>query len=124
MSARGYQASAGCRDRLVTIQQRSAADAVATSGFPVDSWTTLATVFMEKMDVSGSEAFRAEQLAARYDTRWKMPYRADMDPDLVDVPKLRRLVFQTRTFDIVSASHLGRKRGIELSTLASTRVPA
>lgn len=124
MSARGYQASAGCRDRQVTIQQRPVADATATSGFPKDDWTTLATAFMEKIDVSGSEAFRAQQLAAKYDTRWKMPYRADMDPDLLDVPKLRRLLFQGRTFDIVAATQIGRKRGIELTTLASTRVDA
>jgi hypothetical protein len=53
-----------------------------------------------------------------------MYYRADMDPDLVDVPKARRLVFGGRVHDIAAAQHLGRREGIELSTKATTQVPA
>jgi hypothetical protein len=51
-----------------------------------------------------------------------MHYRADMDPELIDVPKKRRLKFQGRVHNIVHAEHVGRKDGIELTTSAQTAV--
>jgi hypothetical protein len=41
-----------------------------------------------------------------------------MDPDLLDVPKRRRLVYKGRTYDIVAAGQIGRNEGVELLTLA------
>lgn len=113
----------GARDRLVTIQSRPSADSevaetVSISGMPVDDWATLANVWMERVNLGGRERFAASQMSAPYDTRWRMNYRADMDPELIDVPKLRRLVYQGRTYDITAAEQMGRRDGIELSTLA------
>lgn len=113
---------AGERDTYVTIQRLT--DSEGTSGFPVETWTSLASVWMRKMDASGSERFRASQLAASVDTQWEMGYRADMDPDLVDVPKHRRLVYQGRIYDITFASQIGRREGVELITVAGARVDA
>jgi head-tail adaptor len=112
----------GLRDRVVTIESRSATDAVdATSGEPTETWTTLvANMPAAKTDVSGWERFRMDQQSARADQRWEMNYRADMDPELVDVPKLRRLVVSGRTLEIVAASEIGRREGIELLTLAAS----
>jgi ribosomal protein S5 len=45
-----------------------------------------------------------------------------MDPDLVDVQKERRLVVSGRIFDIRAATTIGRRRGIELVTLAGSRL--
>ncbi len=112
--------SAGRLDRDVVIQQRT--DAASGSGFPVDTWTTLDTVAMEKMAVRGAERFRAAQLSAPIETRWQLHYRADMDPDAVDVAKERRLLYQGRVYDITSATEIGRQDGIELMTLAATVV--
>jgi SPP1 family predicted phage head-tail adaptor len=112
--------AAGDLDRLVTIQQLT--DEIGSSGFPVETWTTLASAWMSKGDVSGRERLRAEQLSAPFDTRWQMHYRADMDPELVDVPKKRRLVYQGRSYDIVAAVQLNRREGVELLTLASSKV--
>jgi hypothetical protein len=44
-----------------------------------------------------------------------------MDPDLVDVPKLRRVLFHGRIHDIVAANQIGMREGVELLTLASGR---
>jgi head-tail adaptor len=112
----------GLRDRVVTIESRSATDAVdTTSGEPTETWTTLvANMPAAKTDVSGWERFRMDQQSARADQRWEMNYRADMDPELVDVPKLRRLVVSGRTLEIVAASEIGRREGIELLTLAAS----
>lgn len=115
----------GARDQIVVLQQRPVADAAAASGFPTETWTTLvAAMPAAKIDLGGTERYRASQLAASYDARWEINYRLDMDPDLVDVPKLRRLVHRGRIHDIVAAVQIGRREGIELATIASTRTDA
>lgn len=111
-------ATAGTRDRHVTIQQAPTETSAGSGGFPVEVWTTLASVWMGKMEPSGAEQFRADQLSASLTSWWQMEYRADMDPDLVDVAKTRRLVFHGRTYDIVTGYQIGRKHGIALQTLA------
>lgn len=104
------------RDRYVTIQQLT--ESAGSSGYPVETWTTLVNAWMSKRDVSGRERFAAGQISAPFDSRWEMNYRGDMDPELVNVAKLRRLNYQGRTYDIVAASQIGRRAGIELLTLA------
>lgn len=115
--------AAGQRDKPVTIQQRPATDTADSSGFPdEDNWTTLVSAeWMSRTDMRADERFGGNQLSATVETQWHMGYRADMDPELVDVPKLRRLRFQGRAFDILSATLLSRSEGIELITLVSTR---
>lgn len=109
----------GHRRCRVTIEQRPAADAVDASYTPVDGpWTTLAKEWMAQETVGGEEQFRARQMSASYDTRWHMTYRKDMDPNLVNVPKLRRLVYSGRVYDVLVATMNGRRDGIELTTLA------
>lgn len=109
----------GDRDRRVTIQYRR--DGTSTTDFPVDDWDTTRsrTVWMGRADLRGAEKLAATGVQASYDARWTMGYREDMDPDLVDVPKGRRLVYQGRVLDIVWAQHIGRKDGIELGTIAN-----
>lgn len=113
--------SAGRFDRLVTIEQLS--DKAGTSGYPVESWIALDTVWMEKVSTSGGERFIAAQNAAQVQTRWRMYWRDDMDPDAVDVQKTRRLSFQGRVYDITSVSEIGRREGIELATIAKSGAP-
>lgn len=96
---------------------------IATSGAPKESWFTLASpVWMSKRDMRGDERWKTDQVTAKFDSLWDMSYRADMDPELVDVPKLRRLVYQNRTYQIVSATLIGRREGVQLATIASTKV--
>lgn len=122
MPKRAEPLSAGRRDWFVTIQQRSATDTPdASSGEPTEAWTTLVSNMpAAREDAKGTEKFVANQMSAAYDTRWEINYRADMDPSLVDVPKLRRIVYQNREHNIVAASEIGRRRGIELWTLAAS----
>ncbi len=111
----------GNRDRRITIQQLTEVD--ASSHMPQEDWTTLVSMMpASKVDISGRERFAAEQLSARYDTRFEINYRADMDPDLVDVPKKRRILFSGRIFDIVFATQIGRREGVALMTLAGSRL--
>lgn len=100
----------GHLDRRVTIQQ--ATNGVDEAGAPLQVWTTLATVWMGRDHIRGMERVQAGMAQSAYDARWLMHYRADMDPDLVDVPKDRRLVFGGRVHEIVGAQHVGRKQGL------------
>jgi SPP1 family predicted phage head-tail adaptor len=111
----------GLRDRVVTIEYRSTTDQVDAEGAPTETWTTLVgSMPAAKSDITGWERVRASQTSARYDTRWEINYRLDMDPELVDVAKLRRLVVSGRVHDIVAASEIGRREGIELLTMAAS----
>lgn len=108
----------GERDRATTLQRATGASDAA--GFPTETWATLVTpVWMRREDIGGKERFAAAQVTATYTTRWEMGYRSDMDPELVNVKQLRRLVYQGRAYDIVEASIIGRREGIELLTIES-----
>jgi hypothetical protein len=111
----------GQRDRAVSIQQ--ADDDTGTSGFPRESWFPLVNnAWMSKRDIRGEERWKTDQIASKFDSIFEMGYRADMDPELLDVPKLRRLVYQDRIYQIVSATLIGRREGVQLATVASTKV--
>jgi head-tail adaptor len=110
------QVPAGRRDRYVRIEQMT--QTAGSSQFPVESWTTLTHEYMARRDLRADERFAAAQASAFAETQWHLEYRADMDPEVVDVPKTRRLVYGGRIFDIASASMIGWKQGIELVTLA------
>lgn len=111
---------AGQRWQRVTIL--SIATGAGTTGFPTQTPTTLASVWMARQDVRADERFGANQESAYYETTWHMEYRDDMDPELVDVPKSRKLQFRGRVFDIRAASLIDRRRAIELTTLVSSTV--
>lgn len=112
---------AGLRNRRVTIQQLTTES--GGGGFPTEDWTALGDEWMSKRDLSADERFVTNQLSAFAETQWQMAYRADMDPDLLDVTKKRRLVYQGRTHDIVAGTVIGLQRGIEILTLAGARTP-
>lgn len=116
MANRRAPMEAGERDRLVTLQ--AVTQGKGASGAPVETVATLASVYASKADLSARERYLADQESAAADTRWEIDYRSDMDPELVDVPKSRRLVYQGRSHDIVTASQIGRREGVELVTLA------
>lgn len=118
MAFRTAPMESGERDKQVTIQFLT--ESVGSSRFPVDDWTTVPSITMwaSKRDLGSRERFAASQLSTPADVRWEINYRADMDPDVIDVPKKRRLVYKGRTYDIVSASQIGRNEGVELLTLA------
>lgn len=106
----------GERDRVITIEQGTPGKDAA--GMPKTAWSTLASVYAAKFDVSGQERVAAGQTSAAYDTRWEIGYRSDMDAELVDVAKLRRIVYQGRVYDIRSASNIHGRAGVELTTLS------
>jgi head-tail adaptor len=117
--------SAAKRDKLVTIQEYTTANRAA-SGFPVEPWENLGQEWMSREEVtkqSMEERLHMGGMAAAFETRWTCPYRTDMDPEAIDVPKRRRLVHGGRTYDITRAilSDRVERHKIVLETIASTR---
>jgi hypothetical protein len=114
-----FMPDAGTRDRLVEIQVRPTTDAVDASFAPTETWTLLYRGWFKRVDHAGGEMFRAHQITAPYETTWLGGYRADMDRELVaDLPKLRRLKYLNRYYDIVDVQTIGRRLGIAIRTLA------
>ncbi len=109
-------------DREGTLQQL--VESRGASGFPVETWATLDTVYAARRDMGGAERFRANQLSASSVTVWTIQYRADMDPELLDVAKQRRWVYLGRVFDITAPRQIGRQEGIEFTTLGNPAVTA
>jgi hypothetical protein len=113
--------STGQRTYLVQVQQLS--ETVWPSGFPGESWSALGSPRWMSRENSltfdgQGEQFKSGQISARsYDT-WQVPYSSDLDPDLVNVPKTRRLLFAGTVFDVIQASVIPPSRQIQLVTLA------
>jgi len=114
---------AGARDRWVTIQTRPD-ESTADSGFPVDGpWTDLATVAMAREELAAVEMQRANEQLQIATVRWEGAYRPDCDPERLDIPKLRRLLYRDRAYDILAATTIGRRQAIEFVTEAHGKVP-
>lgn len=121
--------NAGTLVHQVTIQQLTETDAVDSSGAPAETpWTTLCVAPMGRLlsmrTERGAETVKANELSAVVATRWTMRYLPTMDPDLVDVQKLRRLLYQGRVYDIVAIEPMDRRVGFVIRTIASSKVAA
>lgn len=108
--------AAGQRDRAITLEQLT--ETVGPSRFPIETWSPLATEWAARDDDGGSEAFAAHQTGATADVRWTIRYRADCDPERLDVAKVRRVVAEGRVYDILAANQIGRRQALELRTRA------
>jgi SPP1 family predicted phage head-tail adaptor len=107
----------GARDRLVDLEKVT--DAVGASGLPTESWSTLvASMPASKDALSGRERLMVSQMSAQAEVKFTINYRLDMDPDMVDVPKQRRVRYQGRIYDVTYAREVGRRQGIELFAMA------
>ena len=114
----------GQRDRWVVIQSRPETEEVDAAGFPSPTWTELCGMWAERRQPSAAEVFKSNQKSASAIVIFEVNYRADLDPELVDVPKLRRVLYQTRIHDVIAADVVGRRDGIRLTTLSGMQVAA
>lgn len=110
----------GRRDTLITMQQL--VETAGDSGEPVESWTTLCTLWASMETVDAPERFTEgvvmNQVSARAWIKFTTNYRTDCDPHSISVPKTRRVTYLDRVYDIAAAALIGRKRGIEFLTLS------
>lgn len=111
----------GRRNVSVTVQRRTVT--TGDSEAPIETWSTLRTVMVSKEDLpmnDSRESFKGNQLAARMETAFGLPYNRDMDPDLVDVAAERRIKHGSRVYDITRATpERDGGKGIIVYTIAS-----
>jgi hypothetical protein len=115
-------ASIGARYRQVTIEAMT--ESTGSSGRPVETWAPLMTAMMDRLDLTGTERFADANTTTRVETRWTAPYNPQYDPELMNVPKYRRLSFMGQTYDIVRALPIGRQSQIAIETIASAGTSA
>jgi head-tail adaptor len=106
----------GERDRLVTIEQLT--ESRGASGVPLEQWSAIGDLFAGRFDDRGTEQYTNSQISAVAITRWEIGYRADCDPELIDVAKQRRINDGGRIYDILAGSLIGRREGIEFTVRA------
>lgn len=102
---------AGKLDRRISLQRRSLA-APNVHGEQVESFATYATVWAEKLEGGGREAFVAQQTYASTDMRFRIRHRTD-------VLVTDRISFDGKGFDIVGINEIGRREGLELFARAA-----
>jgi SPP1 family predicted phage head-tail adaptor len=103
---------AGKLDRRVTILQRSLAR--DEYGEQVEAYDELATVWAQKLDITGREFFASQKVIGEGTARFRVRYRTDID--LVD-----RLSYDGHQYDIKQLVEIGRRD--ELEIIATRRVP-
>lgn len=97
--------AAGRMDRLITIEQN--AETQSGTGDPAESWSTFATVWAGKRDLSGREFLEARQLASEATTEFTIHYRDDITTKM-------RIVLAGQVYDIEHAAEIGRGRGTRI----------
>lgn len=109
--------------RRVTFQ--SLTSVKGTTGFGTEVWVDFVTVAAAKKDLRGEERLQAAQLSSPFDTMWQTWYRKDLDPDVLDVTRVRRIIYQGRIYDITRAMPIeifNMRQGLEFETLAGGRL--
>jgi SPP1 family predicted phage head-tail adaptor len=99
----------GQLDRLLQI--RSATLANDATGQPIETWTTTATVWCKREDMSGAEASDAGERSAETNSEFTIRYRTGVTPK-------NRLICEAREYDVVSVLEVGRREYLTIMARA------
>jgi len=95
----------GRLDRRIVIEKNTPVK--DSHADPEPSWSTLATVWAEKVPLRGTERFQSQQTLAQADFRFRIRYRSDVTPK-------HRIRIGTEIYDIISVLEIARKHGTEI----------
>lgn len=98
-------------DRRLEIQRKTVTQ--SSSGEPVETWATLATVWAQKLPDRGQERHATRQLVGSAVMMFRTRYRADLALTVQD-----RLVFDGKTWDIHDVREIGRRAFTEIDATA------
>lgn len=102
-------------DRRLEIQRKTVTQ--SSSGEPVETWATLATVWAQKLPDRGQERHATRQLVGSAVMMFRTRYRADLALTVQD-----RLVFDGKTWDIHDIREIGRRVFTEIDATARADV--
>ena len=103
---------AGRLDRRIAIKRRTVTQ--SASGEEQVTWTTVATVWAEKIENRGTERFSAQQ----YVGHAVRTFRFRWSTTVAEVTTKHRVTFDGRDFDITDVREVGRREGIEVDCYA------
>ena len=95
------------------IDLRSKSDSIGATGQPLKTWSTLATVWANKRDLSGSEKNRGGEEVATQKTVFTIRYRADVNTT-------NRITHDSTEYDVFFTKELGRTQFLELHSTGRT----
>lgn len=98
---------AGKKDRRLALQARSLA-AANSFGEQIATYTTFATVWAAKTELSGSEQLLAQQISADRAAKFEIYWRPD-------VTASGRVIVDGVTYGITYIAEVGRRKGLELT---------
>ena len=104
--AEPYKKGAGKMDRLAAISSRTLSQ--NSYGEQIETFATLATVWAEKVELSGQEQVAAQQVSAEVMTIFRIRWRSD-------VTATCRLLVDGVTYMIAYIAELGRRERLELT---------
>lgn len=107
-------ASAGKRDRRITIQRKTG---TGRNDFNevVPVWTDVATVWAEQRPNRGGERFAAQEVYGQSGLTFQIRYRADLRVD-------DRIIHEGRIWNITDIRELGRRVVTEFDAVAEADV--
>lgn len=109
---------AGKFNRRITLQSGTASKNARNEA--IITWSTLATVWAERVDVSASESFRAQEVGAELTTRFRIRYSATV----AGLNPNDRLIYRGVTYNITGVREVQRNRILEIDTVARDDVAA
>lgn len=80
-------------------------------GEDVETWSTLANVWAERMNQSVAEKWTGEQYAGKRTVTWRIRWRSDVD-------NLDRVVYDGENYGIIGVIETGRREDLLLVTEA------
>lgn len=84
----------------------------AGAGGVVSSWATVATISCEREGKGAFERYAADQRYAGVAMVFRTRY---IDPGLLDFdPKVHRLVYRDRIYNVLGVEEIGRKEGMHI----------
>lgn len=94
-------------DRRVIVEEKTVSR--DSWNHPTESWSTLSTVWAQKVDKSVSERGELDQVVAVNRTEWTIRYLADVKADM-------RINYDSSYYYITGVVEIGRKEGMRLIT--------
>jgi len=98
-------------DRRLTLQR--ATITYDTMNNPVETWSTLATVWASKEEINDTERLQSSEKGSAITVRFQIRYSVRVS----DLNAKDRISYGGHTYDIVGVKELGRREGLEISAM-------
>lgn len=109
---------AGKLNRRITLQRGTASTNARNE--KIISYSTLATVWAERVDVSAAESFRAQEVGAELTTRFRIRWSSTVS----GLNPNDRLMYAGVTYNITGVREVQRNRILEIDAVARDDVAA